>query len=291
MSELDAIRSQQFFEIGKKALEDEDWLLAVKSLRKAVVLEPGNAEAYPLLIQAALAMKNQRLVAEMIGRVAVNMPKMLDDVLNLITPRSATGPLPAFHKKPSPGSMAQIVYQLKITLTNIAPPVWRCVLVKSDITLAKLHRIIQLAMGWTNSHLHLFETMDGMEYSDPQYFEEDIPQDEKKVKLNQLLLAANERLLYRYDLGDNWEHDVCLEQILSADAEQYYPVCTDGKRAVPPEDVGGTHGYAEFLKAIADPQHEEHDSFIEWIGGEFDAEAFDIDKVNAALRRIRWRTH
>ncbi len=188
-----------------------------------------------------------------------------------------------------PSTLETTVYQLKITLKYISPPVWRRLLVLSDITLAQLHDIIQSAMGWEDYHLHLFETRDGQEFGLPD--EEDgmffgsRTIDEMGVKLNQLLIAAKDRLIYRYDFGDDWEHDIRLEKILPPDTGQRYPVCTGGKRATPPEDIGGAPGYELFLEALADPEHEEHDSFVEWIGGEWDAASCDIEIVNAKLHR------
>jgi hypothetical protein len=178
------------------------------------------------------------------------------------------------------------IYQLKITLKDSKPPIWRRIEVADDVTLAKLHAIIQAAMGWTDSHLHMFSigrTSYGV--PDPDY-DEDV-HDERRVKLSQLLTEPKEKLSYEYDFGDSWTHVVLLEQVLTPEPEAAYPRCTAGKRACPPEDCGGVWGYADFVEAIADPEHEQHEELLEWVGGEFDPEAFDLAQANKALRRLR----
>lgn len=178
------------------------------------------------------------------------------------------------------------VYQLRVTLQDVRPPVWRRFQVRSDTTLYKLHQILQVVMGWTNSHLHLF-TIAGKDYGEPDpEFEMDIAS-ERRVRLFQLITRPRSKFTYEYDFGDSWEHDLVLEHILPADPAVRYPVCLAGARACPPEDCGGAPGYAELLEALRDPQHEEHDELLEWVGGSFDPEAFDLAIVNRGLRRIR----
>jgi hypothetical protein len=160
--------------------------------------------------------------------------------------------------------------------------------VSSDISLARLHRILQVAMGWYDSHLHQFivgEKYYGVPGID-EFSELDL-KDEKKARLSQILSKSKQKIVYEYDFGDGWEHEILLEKVLGPKAGSRYPICTEGKRACPPEDVGGSTGYANFLEAISDPSHEEHDEYLEWIGGEFDPEEFDVDLVNQRLKRIR----
>jgi hypothetical protein len=107
------------------------------------------------------------------------------------------------------------------------------------------------------------------------------------VRLSELVTKPKQRLLYEYDFGDDWEHEVGVEKILDAEPGVRYPVCLAGTRARPPEDCGGIFGYADFLEAIRDPKHEQHDEKLEWIGGEFDPEAFDLETVNDCLRRLK----
>lgn len=95
------------------------------------------------------------------------------------------------------------------------------------------------------------------------------------------------RFLYEYDFGDGWEHQIVVEKTISPTAGEKYPRCIQGKGACPPEDVGGVWGYESFLEAIQNPNHEEHDSYLEWVGGKFDPEAFDLEETNQALRRVK----
>ncbi len=183
------------------------------------------------------------------------------------------------------------IYQLKITLKNSNPPIWRRVLISSDTTLTKLHQIIQIAMGWYDSHLHAFE-IHGERYSapmpgDPTHLQELHMKSTSRVKLNTLITAKDEKFHYDYDFGDSWGHEIVLEKILPADPKQELPVCIAGKRACPPEDVGGVWGYEDFLKAIIDPKHPDHAMNTEWIGEDFDPEAFDLDAVNEWLKRVK----
>jgi hypothetical protein len=180
------------------------------------------------------------------------------------------------------------VYQLKLTLQDIRPPIWRQVRVPAKVRLSCLHNVFQIVMGWTDSHLHQFEK-DGAGYGVP-YDEDDGIEtiDSSGVSLDNLLKAEGDCLLYRYDFGDNWRHDVVVEKILPGDELSTRPVCVAGERHCPPEDVGGIGGYAQFLEVIFDPTHEEHQSMVTWAGGRFQPEDFDLKAVNAMLSRMRW---
>lgn len=176
-------------------------------------------------------------------------------------------------------------HQLRITLRGSRPPIWRRALVKSDISLRRLHRILQIVMGWTDSHLYEFE-VHGNDYGDPHPDYGGTMLSARTMKLNRAVPAAGERFVYRYDFGDGWEHDVVVEKVLVEQAHRH-AVCLGGKRSCPPEDCGGIGGYAEFLAALGDPRHPEHESMRDWIGGEFDPEEFDIEGVNAVLTGLR----
>jgi hypothetical protein len=175
-----------------------------------------------------------------------------------------------------------VIYQLKITLRDIKPPVWRRVQVE-DCTLAKLHEVIQTCMGWSNSHLHAFE-VGGEQYGEPDPDGMMETEDERRLKLSQVVARGFQKFSYTYDFGDNWEHTIQVEKVLDPEPGVRNPRCIAGKRACPPEDCGGPWGYAEFLEAIQNPGHEQHEEMLEWVGGEFDPEAFDIDAVNEGLR-------
>lgn len=184
-------------------------------------------------------------------------------------------------------SKAQI-YQIKVTLRDSKPPIWRRLLVSSETTLAQLHEIIQIAMGWEDAHLHQFEIGDER-YSLPMedFFDDLDVKDERCVKLSKLVTGEDFKFVYEYDFGDSWDHIILVEKILPINSEQKLPVCINGKRACPPEDVGGVWGYDTFLEAIQNLDHPDHSMYIEWIGESFDPEVFDLDAINVALNRIK----
>ena len=185
--------------------------------------------------------------------------------------------------------VADTVYQFKITLQESHPPIWRRIAVQ-DCTLDKLHEHIQTAMGWTNSHLHHFRINDQL-YGDPmlmqETFEEMEYKDSTTTKISDLMPKTGKRFRfqYEYDFGDSWEHEVLFEGVVRAESKVKYPLCLEGARACPPEDVGGVWGYADFVEAIQNPDHEEHEGMLEWVGGRFDPEAFDPAKATKAMRK------
>ncbi|NJM99272.1 MAG: plasmid pRiA4b ORF-3 family protein [Phormidesmis sp. RL_2_1] len=188
----------------------------------------------------------------------------------------------------APRKKAQSVYQLKIALRGIRPPIWRRVQVRSDATLGHLHWVIQFAMGWTASHLHSF-SIQGMEYSMARLdigLDELDMRDGQSVKLSKVIRGEKFKFFYLYDFGDSWEHEVLVEKVLTAEKDTHYPVCIKAKRACPPEDCGGTWGYQTLLKAIKDPKHPEHALRREWLGTSFDSEAVDLDDINDLLKTI-----
>ncbi|MBK1721242.1 IS1096 element passenger TnpR family protein [Thiocystis violacea] len=176
-------------------------------------------------------------------------------------------------------------YQLKIGLVGAKPPIWRRLLIASATPLPEVHRAIQIAMGWTGAHLHQF-VADNAFYGvpDPDFGFEEIL-DETRYKLSHLLEHEKDWITYEYDFGDGWRHKITLEKALFVGPETTLPQCIKGKGACPPEDVGGLWGYYGFLEAIADPQHEEHADYLEWVGGAFDPNALDLDEINALLRK------
>jgi hypothetical protein len=192
---------------------------------------------------------------------------------------------PAANPKPEtkPVKKTDAVYQLKITLRDIRPPIWRRVQVK-DCTLAELHEIIQVVMDWDFAHLYSFEVA-GVAYGDLGMTGDELDmKDDRRAKLSRLVRGEKFKFHYTYDFGDNWEHEIVVEKILSPEGGTAYPVCVDGKRAGPPEDVGGAWGYMEFIAAMGDPKHPQHDELAEWYEDPFDPEAFDVDAVNRRLK-------
>ena len=173
---------------------------------------------------------------------------------------------------------SRTVFQIKVSLKGSRPPIWRRLLVRDTVSLRNLHELLQFAMGWTDSHLHQFvkgETCYGSPH--PEMV------DEKRAKLNSILRKPKDRILYEYDFGDGWLHDVVLERVLDADPKSKYPWLVAGKGACPPEDCGGLWGYYHLLEVLADPGHPEYDEMNDWLGKDFDATAFDVQEMNRIL--------
>jgi hypothetical protein len=193
--------------------------------------------------------------------------------------------------EPAAAKSAAPIYQLKVVLLGSKPPIWRRLQVPGHANLGWLHGVLQTAMGWTNSHLHHFLTREAC-YSDTRHHEDmgfggEPDRDEAKAMLMQVAPIQGAQFGYEYDFGDSWEHEITLEKILPS-AAGTVAVCLDGARACPPEDCGGIWGYANLLKILKNRKHPEHKDMKEWIGGSFDAEAFDPVHVNLWLRKLKW---
>lgn len=176
------------------------------------------------------------------------------------------------------------VYQFKVTLRGIRPPIWRRFQVTDDLTFYQFHHILLDVMGWGGGHLHLFD-LDGWQITDAETLAGGWSdgEDEEKAQLKKYIYREGQKFRYVYDFGDDWEHDVLLEKILPVEAGIRYPRCLKGKRACPPEDCGGAWGYADLLRSMADETHPERETYLEWLGGEFDPEEFDLELVNRML--------
>lgn len=199
------------------------------------------------------------------------------------------------------------LYQLKVTLARVQPEIWRRIQTP-DCTLDRLHELIQTSMGWTNSHLHDFD-IGGQRYGDPELMCEDFHQrnyrDSRITLLSMVLPEDHQRVSFRYvyDFGDSWEHEVVFEGCPQAVEGQRYPLCVEGMRACPPEDVGGTIGYREFLEAIEPNRSEsledlddldqpgDREEHLEWAGGWFDPEEFDAATATKSMWKgiFDWR--
>ena len=177
------------------------------------------------------------------------------------------------------------VYQFKITLKGIKPPIWRRIQVSETYTFWDLHVAIQDSMGWTDTHLHHFEIKNpatGMREEigipDEDFIDMTI-RPGWKWEIANYFSSQNDKAEYIYDYGDDWEHSIKLEKIFQRNEGIEYPVCTGGARACPPEDCGGIWGYQDFLEAIMDPKNPQHEEMLDWVGGNFDPESFDAKDV------------
>jgi hypothetical protein len=177
----------------------------------------------------------------------------------------------------------QAIFRLRLTLDDVAPTVWRRLLVPGNIRLGKLHDVFQVAMGWTDSHLHRFSIADqiyGQQFD--EYPEGEI--DENEISVAQAI-GEHRQFSYEYDFGDSWNHEIVIEDKVRLPRGLKHTVCLEGQNACPPEDCGGPGGYAELLVALGDPDHEEHDELLKWLGAPFDSTEFDLVAVNVALQR------
>lgn len=184
--------------------------------------------------------------------------------------------------------MNERFYLLKIQLLNIEPAIWRRFVMPASITLDRLHDVIQIVMGWTDSHLHEF-TIGNTRYTEyPESKEDGLACG--RYRLGDLIKQKGRTFRYLYDFGDNWEHELVLGESRYFNPELRTELaCLDGQRACPPEDVGGVHGYFKFLNALKDPINEKHESYTEWPGSNFDSERFDSETVNWELMKyLRW---
>jgi hypothetical protein len=182
------------------------------------------------------------------------------------------------------------IYQIKITLLGINPPIWRRVLVSGGLSLGRLHGVLQATMGWYGGHLHQFEVSNNDDVTSygptSGFFLMEEWKNETRTKVGQCLQQPQDQMLYTYDLGDSWEHLLELEEILPANPK-HKAVCIAGERAAPPENCGGIGGYEELLEAVKDAKHPDHESMIEWLGEmgrwPFDPERFHLAEINRRL--------
>lgn len=184
----------------------------------------------------------------------------------------------------------QKIVQLNIELAEIDPPIRRRVQVPADLTLRRLHDVIQAVFDWQDCHLHQFEVEDRI-YGQTEIAPEDITggrqYNDRNVRLWSLLDRGVKCFVYRYDFGDDWEHVVTVERVADPEDGVAYPLMVDGARRAPPEDCGGPYGFEAFLEAMQDEEHEDHEELMNWYGGPFDADDMNLETVEAMLGRIR----
>jgi hypothetical protein len=227
-----------------------------------------------------------------VSRVCGAIEKQIND-MSLVRkfrdkPTATTVPIPGSESGP-PQRETKQVYQIKVELLETDPPVWRRFLVPSNVTLHRLHLILQDVMGWTNSHLYRF-TFGAKEYAIPDPdddFNELHFKDSRRAKLGRLVTGKGTAFLYQYDFGDGWNHMIVVEDIREYDLQEHFPKCIGGERACPPEDCGGSHGYMRLLGIISNPDHEEYREMMRWLGRRFVPSSFRLDTVNRRLRSMR----
>lgn len=240
--------------------------------RQAMVVTLAMMEALEQCPNEKAALPYAEIVERVNSGVADAMPEFAEDEMV---------PAMDYHESQTEPFVA---FQLKITLDGSKPPIWRRVAV-GDCTLDVLNEIIQTAMGWTDSHMHMFSHGKDR-FSHPRFdLEGDGDEyDETDVWLSELIEDGCKKLRYCYDFGDNWEHTITIEKELQPKAADKFPRCIKGAGACPPEDCGGIWGYYDLLAAIRDPKHERHEEVVEWVGKDFDPGLFDLAETNAALR-------
>ena len=175
------------------------------------------------------------------------------------------------------------VYQLKVRLLHSQPPIWRRFQVESAVTLQRMHRILQVVMGWTDSHMHGFRVPQPGQRGARRQFLPIEEADEKSTLLADLLRRPKDWVTYEYDFGDGWEHEIVLDDVVAHSSAARYPIVLSGRGACPPDDVGGISGYYHFLEAITDPKHPDHEEMVEWGGEDFDPARFDVQSVNRSF--------
>ncbi len=236
------------------------------------------AETY-LQAHVLMELLSQSEARQIAAYVESNLFPLSNIIVNLQKAQPAT--------RPRAHAPAGAWLQLKVTLRHVAPAVWRRVVVPADLKLPALHTVLQEAMGWTDSHLHQF-LLGHLRYAIPHEDDFTPPDgDERKMYVGDLLGAPKDHLIYEYDFGDSWEHEVVVEKVLAEPPPDGRISCLAGKNACPPEDVGGPPGYERMLASLADPGDDEHESYREWLGGSFDPGRFDRAAVNKRLHRIR----
>lgn len=175
---------------------------------------------------------------------------------------------------------AQSLVSVKVTLRGIRPPIWRRLVLPGSLTLGDLHQAIQVAMGWEGYHLHAF-AVDGRHYGDPHSVDDVLS--EERLTLSALRTSGISRFSYTYDFGDGWEHAILIEKRQPPADGRPTPACVAGKRACPPEDCGGIWGYHNLVEVLADPEHPNHDEWLEMYGEDFDPEDFSVEDADASV--------
>jgi hypothetical protein len=242
----------------------------LESWTKTGGLSPSDSKQLKRLVQG------HRSTKMMLDETILNVEAMLVDRLKR-PQKGRRSPVPETRER-------QMAYQLKITLRNSQPPIWRRILVPDSLTLGQLHRLIQAAMGWNNEHLHQF-VINKLRYSSGDAADGSTTFHENNYHLYKFGFTAGAKFQYEYDFGDSWLHDIVVEK--SENETVDHPVCLAGKRACPPEDCGGIYGYTRLLDALSNPSTPSSEHLRDWVGEDFDPEYFSIEQVNARWAKVK----
>ena len=262
-------------------LERRQIAILLQEFAKRLDLDEPNSRMIPFFLDEAKRVLNALKSDTRKHRAMIQsaLERAMESFENAIEDATGIGSIPANIR----------LYQFRITLNGSEPPIWRRIQIK-NCTLERLHEHIQLAMGWGNEHLHRFRIKDEI-YGDPHLLDDGFEDqyefiDSTGIKIGDVVPKSGKRFSfeYAYDFGDGWVHEVLFEGCLAATEGQKYPICVEGERACPPEDVGGIFGYNEYLKIIGDPKHEQHEEMLEW-SGKFDPEKFDSKKASKKMQR------
>jgi hypothetical protein len=185
-----------------------------------------------------------------------------------------------------------LILQFRIELLGVEPPIWRRIQVPENYTFWDLHVAIQDSMGWRDYHLHAFRVVGSEDVIGIPDKEGDDPLETRpgwKLRVHDYFTAECPLAVYEYDFGSAWIHEIRFEGVHDADAGVAYPLCLAGARSRPPEDCGGLGGYSDLLAVLADPSHAAYESKLQWVGGSFDPEQFDVQEIQFDNPAERWR--
>jgi hypothetical protein len=183
-----------------------------------------------------------------------------------------------------------MIYQIKISLKDIRPEIWRRIQIDSKTTLYEMHHIIQIVMNWRNYHLYQFVINDKLyrtriRYGNAELLDDPEAIDDRSTLISSILINEKDTLIYEYDFGDSWEHLIKLEKIIQI-GKIMHPKCTAGKLNTPPEDCGGIPGFYNFVDIMSDKKSRDYKSTRKWYGGEYDPIFMDLAKINENLEKL-----
>jgi hypothetical protein len=277
-----AVHDDELLDEGLEASSDEEEVLGYPAL---ALLVRARLDTLPATTRDSLSHGGALSPAETLAQLAgfaAGLPGLGRS--RVVTGGTAVADLPPKRRESDPPAP---VFQIKVGLRGAKPPIWRRLEVPGDIALAGFHTVIQIAFGWHDSHLHVFETPFGnFGTADPDLGH----RSDAGVTLEQVAPDVGSKLRYTYDFGDDWGHDILIEKMLESSGTAPLPRCTGGRRAAPPDDCGGIWGYAELVEVLSDPADREHQDRLDWLGledaADFDPVAFDAGAVTRSLSRV-----